>query len=258
MDIGVIVRRAIKAASDNTPLILTVIGVTGTITTAVLASQASFKAAEIIRDDILERKEKSRPGERVYVSYTDNARLVWKQYIPAAATAALTVAAIVGANRIGTRRAAALASAYSVSDRLYTEYKAKVVEKFGEKKEKEVTEELARDRANRIPSTEIVMLGTGEGMCYDAYSGRTFQGDMESLRKAVNDTNEQIIHENFASLTDFYHRVGLRRTDASEEVGWTSDKLLEATYDAILTKDGRPCLSISFSVMPIRDYYTQY
>jgi len=68
MDIGAIVSRARKAAADNTPTILTAIGVTGTIATAILASKASFKAAEVLAerrkaDKVFEDNEILSPEE---------------------------------------------------------------------------------------------------------------------------------------------------------------------------------------------------
>ena len=51
MNLAVLKDQAQKFASDNATGILTTIGVAGTITTAVLASRASFKAARIIDEE---------------------------------------------------------------------------------------------------------------------------------------------------------------------------------------------------------------
>jgi hypothetical protein len=59
----------------------------------------------------------------------------------------------------------------------------------------------------------------------------------------------------YASLSDFYHLIGLPSTSFSDEVGWTSDKLLELEISTVLSEDERPCLSIGFNVAPIRNYY---
>jgi hypothetical protein len=51
MDLAGTGRRLLKFASDNSPAILTSAAVVGTITTAYLTGKASFKAADVIRDE---------------------------------------------------------------------------------------------------------------------------------------------------------------------------------------------------------------
>ena len=240
-------RRAGKLIADNSPVLLTALGVTGLITTAYLTGKATFKAAEILEEndtysDPLTAKEK--------------VTLTWKVYIPAMATGMATIAVIIAANRVGSRRAAALAAAYTLSEKAFEEYKSKVIDRIGGKKEQEIRDEIAQDRVNRAPSEsrEVVMIGPGSVLCYDEFTGRYFLSDMETIRKAVNDINEQVINDSFASLSEFYHRVGLTETSFSEDVGWNLDKLLEVKYSSVLTETGKPCLAIDFTVAPVRHY----
>ena len=247
MNLAQLIERGGKVVRDNSPLILTVIGVTGTITTAYLTGKATFRAAEILAENEsyhspLETKEK--------------VELVWKEYIPAVSTALLTIAAIISANRISARRAAALAAAYSVMEKAFDEYKLKIVEKIGERKEQAARDELAQERLDRDPVSkrEVVILG-GAVLCYDAYSGRYFQSDVEAIRKAQNDINEQIIHSHYASLSDFYEALGLSTTTSSEEVGWNIDKLLDVKLSTAMSDDNRPCIVLNFEVSPSRQYF---
>lgn len=247
-------QRASKFAADNSPAILTAIGVTGVLTTAYLTGKASFKAAEIIRKET-DRNDKFTGYEG---TLKQNLELTWKLYIPAATTGLVTVACIIGSNRIGTRRAAALATAYTISEKMFTEYKDKVVEKLGEKKEQAVRDELAQERVDKAPvssSKEIIIAGGGDVLCFDVFTGRYFKSDMETLKKAQNDLNYQIINNMYASLSDFYNLIGLAPTGFSEEVGWNSDKLMELDISTVLSDDGRPCISVNFNVHPIRDYH---
>ena len=251
-----LVKRAEKLAVDNSPVILTAIGVTGTITTALFAGRASFKAAQIIAEE--ERAARESTGDE---GYTCNTRrkfdLTWKLYIPAIGTGVLTVACIIAANRIGTRRAAAMAAAFSLSEKAFTEYKEKVIEKLGDADEKKVRDEIAQDRVNRNPlsSREVIITGNGDVLCHDSITGRYFQSNVESLRKAQNDINAQINHDYYASLSDFYNLIGLPDTKYSGEVGWNSDVQLELKFSTVLSEDGRPCISLEFEVYPIRDYF---
>jgi hypothetical protein len=239
-----------KFVQDNSPAILTAIGVVGTVATAYLTGRASFKAAELIHDEDVILRAKQEP----LLTPREKVALVWKCYIPAATNGALTVASIVCANRIGTRRAAAMAAAYSLSERAFVEYKDKVVEKFGENREREMRDELAQDRVDRNPNNEVVIVGTGEVLCYDMYSGRYFESSMEEIKKATNDTNYRIINDGFASLGDFYDRLGLSATKYSEEIGWNTDHPLEVVFSTTMSDDSKPCLALDYRTVPTRGF----
>jgi hypothetical protein len=241
--------RASKLAADNSTTIFTAIGVTGVITTAYLTARASHTAAGLLLDE----KMAGRDGEDA-LDIREKIDLTWKLYIPPAMTGAVTIACIIAANRVGTRRAAALAAAYTLSEKAIVEYKEKVVEKFGEKKEQEVRDELARDRIHRNPDREVVIIEGDSVRCFEAYTGRYFTSNIETLKKAQNTVNHQVLHSYYASLSDFYEEIGLPRTAISDEIGWNVDRLLDLKFSAILPKDGRPCISFDYDVVPIRDY----
>jgi hypothetical protein len=253
MNLGAIVSRARKMTADNTPLILTAIGVSGTVATVLLASKASFKAAEVLNE-----REKNRWPDDEDLEFKEKLEKTWKLYVPAVVTGTATIACIVSANHISTRRAAALASAYSISQEALREYKGKVLEKLGEKKEQGIRDEIAQDRVNRLPPPPVMIVSNGNVLCLDMHSGRYFDCDMETIRKAENDINYRILHDNYASLSDFWERVGLSKTTESDEIGWNTDKGLEVQYSSVPTDEGKPCLTIEFRTVPIRGYYNQY
>jgi len=241
-----------KLAVDNSPLILTVVGVVGTITTAVLTHRAATKTTFFL---MMEDEDRQQAG---LASRTKKevVEVTWKNYIPPAIVGTLTITSIVGANRIGTRRAAALASAYAVSERAYSEYREKVIEKIGDSKERAVRDEIAQDRVTKNPPAEdnVVIVGTGDVLCCDLFTGRYFNSAIEELKKAQNDTNYQILHNGYASVTDFYDRIGLPRTDVSDQLGWNQDKLLELEFTTCMTEDGRPCIAYRFHSAPLRSF----
>lgn len=244
MNLSDLAKRGVKLAADNSPAILTALAVTGTVTTAYLTGRASFKAAMILSE------------ESPHLDTREKVDLVWRLYVPAVGTGLMTVGCTIAATRIGTRRAAAVAAAYTLSERAFTEYREKVVEKLGEKKEQAFRDELAQDRVDRNPiaTRQIVIVEGKSVLCYDAYTGRYFLSDMETLKKAQNDVNHQVLNEYYASLTDFYDKVGLPSTSMSDEVGWNSDRLLELKFSVTLGEHDKPCLSVDFDVAPIRDY----
>lgn len=259
MTLTTIAKQAEKFVSDNSPLILTAIGVTGTITTAYLSGKASFKAADILFYEEQRRENHNlRVGELDEPPLTSREKLdlTWREFIPAVGVGALTVTCIICANRIGTRRAAAMAAAYSMSEKAFTEYKDKIVEKLGENKERAARDEIAQDRVRTSPpASDIVVANGGDVLCYEMFTGRYFMSNMEQLKKAQNDVNYKVLHDNYASLSDFYDKVGLNRTTISEEMGWNLDDTLELTFTTVMSEDNRPCLAFDYKVMPIRGYF---
>ena len=247
-----LVAKTSKIVTDNSPLILTGVGVAGTITTAVLAGRASYKAAYIIADS-------GEVEQTTQEQLKENVRLVWKLYIPAVSVGVLTITSIVFANQIGTRRAMAVATAYSLSERAFEDYRKKVVEVMGENKERSVRDQVAQDQVNENPNRGMVVVADDTNvLCYEQYTGRYFSSSMEKLRKAENDLNHKILHEDSASLSDFYCLVGLPRTEISDDLGWNANKLLELQFSAVLSEDQAPCLSIYFDVAPGRNYWRLY
>jgi len=236
-----------------------VIGVTGTLTTAFLTGKATFRAAEVLREKAVYEPNGVSSNIEYFreLDTKEKIEFTWKLYIPAALSGAATVAIIIAANRVGSRRAAAIAAAYSLSERAFEQYKEKVIATIGAKKEQAVQDSLAQDRVNNDPlgSREVFVIGGAETLCHDAFSGRYFTCDVESLRRAENETNHQILGDGYASLTDLYYRIGLRPTAMSDEVGWTSDVLLSMKFSSVLTEDNRPCLSVNFVAGPIRNYH---
>jgi hypothetical protein len=252
MNLSGFLAKTSKLLTDNSPAILSGLAVAGTVATAYLTGRASFKAAEIIAQDEAKGGTAGDLRQRV----KERTVLVWKLYIPAAGSAVATIAFIIAANRVGARRAAALAAAYAISERGFQEYRDKIVEKIGERKERGFRDDIAQDRVTRNPPPDdMVLLEDGLSvLCCDLFSGRYFMSDMETLRRAENTVNYRVNNDYYASLTDFYDQIGLPKTSMSDDFGWNSDKLLELVFSTTLTPSGKPCLTFDFKVMPIRGY----
>ena len=242
-------KRVEKVVTDNSPVILTSIGVAGTVGTAILTGRASIKAVRLL--DLAEENANIKTDTNI-----DKAKLVWTYYIPPVAVGSCTVAAIIFANRIGTRRAAAIAAAYTVTERAFEEYRDKVVETVGELKEQKIRDSVAQDKVDANPVSErTIIVGTGDVLCMEAYTGRYFMSNHETIRKAENDLREQVMNEGYASLGDLYSSLNLPRTSDCEDVGWSTDKSPRISISATVAEDGKPCLVMSYDVSPIRGYY---
>lgn len=257
MTLAGLAKRAAKLAIDNSPTILTTIGVVGAVTTAYLAGKASFEAADIIR--LKEADDEARGETYLYdarESLKNRVQLVWKLYIPAASTGVATIACIIGANHVGGRRAAGLAAAYTISEKTFDEYKTKVIEKLGEKKERQVHDEIAQDRVIEAcldDDVELIGLDNGD-LCFDQFSGRYFKSTVEGIRGAENDLNFMLVHDGYAALAELYRALDMDAPPFSEQIGWNSDRKLDIHISTTLAAGNKPCITISFKHDPLPDY----
>lgn len=254
--IRAMLKQAEKFTIDNSPGILTAMGVVGTVATAVLTHKAATKAERILALEYDTRLRESRvPGDEV-ITRKESVALVWKLYIAPVSAGTITIGCIFGANHIGTRRAAAIAAAYTITEKAYEEYKERVVETIGESKERAIRDDIAQRRvdANPLNENNVVIVGTGDVRCMDTWSGRYFESYVEEIKRAMNQVNYLVNSHGYATLTDFYDAVGLSRTQESDEIGWSSDKLLDLTFSTAMSEDGRPCVTFTFTVTPVRDH----
>lgn len=260
MNLSQLAHRAQKLFADNSPHILTGMGVVGTVSTAYLTGQASFKASRLL-SDVEEHAETSGNLELLGpMTLKDKTKITWKLYIPAVSSGVFTIASIVLANRIGTRRAAALAAAYSLSEQALSEYKDQVVKQIGKNKAEKISDGVAQEKVEKNPPDETIIVKTGAGnhLCLDPWIGRYFRSDMEAIKWAINDINHVINLNGYASLNDLYDRLGLDNCGVGEDFGWNMDKLLDVTFRSTLTKVGdttEPCMVMDFTVAPAREYF---
>jgi hypothetical protein len=239
MKVKEILLAAERLTRENSSSILTALGVTGTVTTAYLAAKASFKAGAMVTEQEIITNHRMDAKELFQTT--------WRLYIPAGTAGTLTVVCILGAAKINSRRTAALTAAYSLSERAYAEYKEKIIETLGEKKEQKVRDEIAQDRIERNPPTQgVILVGTGDVLCHEAYTGRYFNSNMETLRKAQNDVNAKMVRENEATLSDFYYMIGVPQTSFSSYSGWKSERMMDLSFSTLL-HDGKPCLSFEYN-----------
>ena len=252
MNLSQILKNTEIFVTKNSPTILTSLAVVGTVSTAYLTGKSTVKAVKL-----LEEYETNTLTDMQ--NNKDKIKEVWHVYIPPAISLTATVTCIVLANKIGNRRTAAMAAAYTISEKAFSEYKNKVVEKIGEKKEVAIRDEIAEERIANNPVSETTVISSlGDVLCYDMYAGRYFTSNMENIKKAQNDLNYQIINHNYASLTEFYSLLGLRGTKMSDNLGWNTERLLEISFSTIMSEDGRPCIAIDFAVAPIPDFWKRF
>lgn len=233
----------------HSPEILTGIGIAGMITTTIMAVRATPKALVLIED----KKDELGTDELTKV---EAVKAAWPCYIPSALVGTASVLCLIGASSTNLRRNAALATAYTLSESTLKEYQEKVVETIGEKKERDIREQVAKEKMVKNPVREVILTEKGGNtICYDVISGRYFKSDRDTISRIVNDLNRQMRDEMYVSLNDFYYELGLDSTKMGDDLGWNIDNgYIEINFSSHLDANGTPCLVMDYQVAPVYDY----
>ena len=235
--------------NKNSPAILTGIGITGMLTSTVLAVKATPKALKL-----LDQAENDKCDELTTV---EKIKVAWKPYIPAVISGSVSIACLIGANSAHAKRNAALATAYKISESALTDYRSKVIETVGEKKEKTIREKVDKERLQQAPvsKNEVIVTSNDNTLCFDAISGRYFTSDIEKLKKAENELNKRTLSEMYISLNEFYNEIGLSGNDIGNNLGWNiDDGLIDLHFSSQLADDGRPCVVVDYHIAPRYGY----
>jgi hypothetical protein len=222
--------------------------------TAVFAGRAGFRAGLDASTQYHEAVIENEPLPEHLLEAKHIVQTYWREYVPAAIALSATVASIITANSIGSRRAAAIAAAFKLSEKMTEEYRQKVVATLGGKNEEKMRGELAKEKMERTPGRDMIVVSGTETLFFDEYSGRYFKNDIESVRKAVNEINHKVNNYFCASLSEFYEKIGLENTAISDEIGWNSDGLLDVIFSATLVGDSQAAISIAYNKTPIAGY----
>lgn len=264
-----------KSVNKNSPTILMGLGVSGLIGAGVMAVKATPKALQLIDDEMyclyLEEYPHSDWDIQEFrrwmfstsnIDVTERYRelppkrllsLCWKVYAPATATAALGATAVILGNRLHLRRAAVLASLYSLAENSLQTYQQKVIESVGKTKADAIFAESSGELVAEQPHEEnIHNVGGGTELCYDISSGRYFYSDVAKIRAAENLFNKELIVDNEKPMNDLGFMLGLPPISLGEAAGWVvDDGLLEIRISPKISVNGeRPCLAIDFTKRP--------
>ena len=255
-----------KAAAKHSPEILAGIGIVGMLTTTVLAVKATPKALEKIDDakvgKINDQLDAGVKSDKVVEELTkvETVKAAWKPYVPAAVTGVVSIACLIGANSVHLKRNAALAAAYQLSATAFNEYKDKVVETIGEKKEKAIRDKIAEDKVNsdRATTAPVYVVDTNATEFYDPIGGAKFVTTVEKVDAAINAVNATLLDNDYVSLNDFYEELGLPPTKMGYDLGWNTHKgrresLIRKHYAADLINN-KSVTVLVFDVEPKYDF----
>ena len=238
----------------NGSTILTVLGGVGVVVTSVLAVKATPKAMRLINEAEQEKGEELTKWEIV--------QSAGPVYLPSLVMGIATIACIFGANVIGRRQQAALASAYALLDQTHKEYKRKVVDVYGSGVDQKVRTEIAKDHYDEEEFEDEYEEDDSKILFYDQFSRRYFRSTMKEVLKAEYNTNRQLAVNTGVYLNEFYEFLDLAPITAGKELGWSIGILkshywaswIEFDHEKFETDDGLEGYIIQMRYEPVIDF----
>ena len=242
----------------HSPEILLITGITGVVTSAVMACKATTKV-----DAIVEETKKSidmihegmEAGNICDVEYTEedgkkDLAIVYiqtgvkfaKLYGPSVLLGLTSIGCILASNNIIHKRNVALSAAYTAIDTSFKGYRSRVIERFGESmdrelryniKTQEVKETVVDEETGKkktVKSTVSVVdpnTYSGYARFFDEYCAgwtKDAEYNLMFLRQQQNYANELLKSRGHLFLNEVYDMLGIDRTKAGNIVGWIYDE----------------------------------
>jgi hypothetical protein len=241
--------------SKHSPAILIGFAIVSGGAAVVLAVKETPKALKRIE----EKKEEYQVDK---LSPWETVKTTWPCYVPAAATFVFAAGCALGSQSIHVKRNAALAAAYKISETALVEYRDKVVETIGEKKEKAVRTEVAKEQIKKTPYNPQNVYSTGKGktICFDTLTSRYFECDVDFIKAAAVKLNQdmQLSICSTKCMNDFYYAINLDPIDPSvgDNLGWSATYPihLDIDYGPVSEDDSRACAVIGHYNPPRYDW----
>ena len=253
MKISSTFEKLIRVTNKHLPSILTGVGLAWMVGGTVLAVKSTPEAVRQIDDATSERLDPLTNVEKF--------RLVWKEYIPAAISITVGGGLILTSQALNVRRQNALIALLATTESSLGKY-LEQIDKVLEPEDRDrirqsvAEREIESRKDDRVGDMRIFQDDEVPIVKFiDGLSGRTFYSDLQTVRAAVNDTNEEINKFNYASQNSFYDRLGLENVQLGDEYGWNLDYKLEVDYRTTPDNQGVPCYYIDYVNRPINHYY---
>ena len=238
----------------HSPEILMVTGTIGVVTSAVMACKATLKVNDILEETkqdvdkingVLENEEyadkysEEDSKKDLVIVYVQTGIKLAKLYAPSVILGTLSLGAMITSNNILRKRNVALAAAYTVLDKGFKDYRKNVVERFGEKIDKELKhnikaktfETVTVDENGKEKKTKEevdICDGISDFARFFDEGSRYFTKDPEYnlmfLKNQERYANDKLKAKGYLFLNDVYRMLDIPETKAGQIVGWIYDE----------------------------------
>lgn len=256
--VNIVASKAIMKIKKRSPEILIVVGIVGTVASAVIACKATTKVNKII-DDAKDDIDKvhvatencvTEAGETystedskkdLAIIYAQTGVKLAKLYAPAVILGTFSIASILASNNILRKRNVALGAAYAAIDKSFKDYRGRVIERFGEqvdtelkygikaKKFEEVEVDPETGKEKKVKKTVMVAdpnLQSDYAVYFDNKS-RNYETNQDYnymfLKAQQQFANDKLQTRGHLFLNEVLDDLDLPRTSAGQIVGWTKD-----------------------------------
>ena len=258
----VVAAKAKKKIVAKSPELLIATGIVATVGGVVLACKATLKVNDILDehkenvDKIHEASDKGKTADGAEYTerdakkdtttlYIQTGCKLAKNYAPAVIFVGAGIASFLASNNVLKKRNAALAAAYAAVDTAFKDYRARVIDRFGEEVDQQLrynikaveTEEEETDENGKTKKKKK-KIETADASMYARYIRRgdhnwfnnpdSFKMFIEGQQSYLND----ILHSrplvsangyNIMTLNEVYKSLGLSETLPGMVVGWMYD-----------------------------------
>lgn len=201
------------------------------------------------------KRRQPKPGE---LSKWEVFKAAAPVFVPAVLLLLAGVICIVTANKVHIDRTMAAVAACELSGNALKEYQEKTVEKFGEKADKEIKEEVAKDRIKKNPpeNNTVIITGNGDFLCYEPISEQYFKSNTNAVRGAVFNIRDALADEGKCTMNDYLDWLKIDPMPYGDNIMWTASTPSETRidfspiYDRASPEDDTPCLIIELYPKP--------
>jgi hypothetical protein len=234
------VGRQLLIAQKHSPVLMFGAGVVGITATVVLACKATLKVEEVLdhhreyakhikTHESVEYSEDDRNRDMALL-YVQSSMKLTKLYAPAVIIGVVSIGCLTGSHIVLTRRNAGLTAAYAALDKGFREYRARVVDEFGEDKDREFRHDTIKvtevnDKGERVTVTKVNPDGLPSiyARIWDEHSSSwnpepTY--NLAFLRAQQQILTDRLRANGHLFLNEVYDDLGLDRTPAGQIVGW--------------------------------------
>ena len=243
----------------HSPAILIGAGIVGVVAGSVMACKATLKVNDILEEtkenvdkihqamndpELVESGQYTEEDSKkdLVTVYAQTGVKFVKLYGPAVVVGGLGIASILASYRILNARNVAISAAYTLVDKGFKDYRKRVKERFGERVEYELKNNI---KAQTVEVTEVdekgnVTTETREvdvidpllteysvyAKCFDDTCEnwvRDSEYNLFFLKQCQQMANEKLRAQGYLLLNDVYDMLGFKKTKAGQAVGWVYD-----------------------------------
>lgn len=246
-NIGDFGKKLVFTAKKHSPELLTggaiVFGI-GTVVATWFAARNTDKALEEPKQIVKTAKEmpvsenytEADRKHDIWLGYRKGAAQIVKLYGPAALMGASSIACVLGSHRILSNRNAGLIAANSILTKEFSEYRDKVIEKYGREEDynlrfadkTETTETTVKDENGEEKTVTVEKPKEGYQLdtfsrCFDDTNPcwkRDAQYNAVFLKQMMSQMTDKLRADRVLCLNDVYETLGFDKTQAGFEYGW--------------------------------------